>query len=199
MATRVRTPITAEPETPTPAWPSFFGGLFARCDGLIELRALPSASRVFCPPTDHDEIAKFLTTYDHENLYMGVATRRDSSNGKLENCLHVGALFTDIDFKSTPEPDARERLARLVCAPSAVVHSGGGLHAYWWLREPLTLPDDAARAKSLLRRLAVAVGGDLAAAEPARVLRVPGTWNRKPEYGEPRAVRIEEAANASTL
>jgi hypothetical protein len=65
------------------------------------------------------------------------------------------------------------------------------LHGYWFLREPLELPAEAAHAKQLLRRLAVAVGGDLNAAEPARVLRVPGTWNRKPEYQTPQLVRIE--------
>lgn len=44
-------------------------------------------------------------------------------------------------------------------------------------------------AREVLRALARAVGGDLQAAEPARVLRLPGTLNHK--YDPPRAVTIE--------
>jgi hypothetical protein len=40
-----------------------------------------------------------------------------------------------------------------------------------------------------LRRLARTLGGDLSAAEPARVLRVPGTTNFK-LYGTPRPVQL---------
>jgi len=169
----------------------FFAALFDGCAGLIEFRALPSKARAFFRPTDHTGIEGFLTENQHQDLYGGVATRRDASSGRLENCRHLGALFADIDFKTTPEPAARQGLARFPLRPSAIIHSGGGLHCYWFLREPLELPDEVTHAKQLLRRLAVAVGGDLSAAEVARVLRVPGTWNRKPEYGTPRSVRIE--------
>jgi hypothetical protein len=169
----------------------FLTALHAGCEGLCELRALPSEARTFTPVGDAQAVARFVTSHTNEDLYVGIATRRDVSSGKLENCRHLGALFADIDFKSTPEPEARGRLARFPLAPSAVVQSGGGLHVYWWLREPLELPNEAAHAKQLLRRLAAAVGGDLSAAEPARVLRVPGTRNHKPEYGTPRLVRVE--------
>jgi hypothetical protein len=62
------------------------------------------------------------------------------------------------------------------------------MHAYWPFTEPLAMPGNGERAKQLLRRLSVKVGGDMAAAEPVRILRVPGTYNHK--YDPPRPVEI---------
>jgi hypothetical protein len=173
----------------------FFDALFDGLPGVIEQRALPSKAQYFSPVAapDAGRLA-FLGTHWHENLYVGVATRRDHTAGTLENCVSLGALFADIDFKTTPEADAREALAVFPLPPTCIVHSGGGLHVYYGLREPLTLPGDEARARVLLKRLATYLGGDLAAAEPARVLRVPGTVNRKPDYQSPRPVTLELCA-----
>jgi hypothetical protein len=122
-------------------------------------------------------------------LYFGVALRGDDDDGTLANCTMLTALFVDIDFSTTPEPEARERLTHCPLSPSALVASGGGLHAYYLLREPLPLPGDAGLARGLLRRLAGYLGGDLASAEPARVLRIPGGLNHK--YQPARPVTIE--------
>ncbi len=169
----------------------FFTALVCDADsgGLLELRALPSKVQDFFSPCDFESIERFIVEHSHENVYFGVATRRDCSSGALANCGALGALFVDID--STSAPEARARLYRFPLKPSIVVASGGGLHGYYLLREPIDLqaPGEAERAKSLLRRLARALGGDLSAAEPARVLRVPDTWNHK--YTPARPVTIE--------
>jgi hypothetical protein len=170
----------------------FFQALFAPCDGMVELRAFPSAARCFAVLGDGGRGVAFIADHDAEDVYVGVATRRNASGGSLANCQHLGALFVDVDFKHTPEAEIRGHLAHALLPPSAIVHSGGGLHCYWFLREPLVLPEEAPRAKALLRRLAAHLGGDLAAAEPARILRVPGTWNRKPSYSPARLVRLEQ-------
>jgi hypothetical protein len=169
-----------------------FATLFSGCDGLVELRALPSRARIFVAPTDADAIGAFLRTNKNENLYFGVATRRDESNGTRENCLHLPSLFLDLDAKGRPTDDVRAALDRFPLRPSIVINSGGGFHCYWLLCEPLSVQDDPAALASVLRRLASALGGDLAAAEPARVLRVPGSRNHKPDYETPRPVTIEE-------
>ena len=70
--------------------------------------------------------------------------------------------------------------------PTAIVESGRGWHCYWRLSEPVD-PDEAA---ALSRALAEKLGGDLAAADAARLLRVPGTLNHK--YQPPRPVRLRE-------
>lgn len=169
----------------------FFAALFPDPDGLIELRALPSKARDFFTPCDSEGIERFIRVNAGENLYFGVATRRTRGSGKLENCGLLHGPFADIDFKVTPEPEARALLERFPLKPSIVVNSGGGLHVYFLLREPLDLQTEAAKARSLLRRLALTLGGDLSSAELARVLRPPHTLNHKPEYGTPRPVLIE--------
>lgn len=170
---------TISPETRTVVG-DFFRVLFADARGLIELRAFPSKARTFAPPGDLDQLLDFLAErVADEDVYVGIAARRDDTSGKLENCSTLGAIFADVDFKQTPESEARQRLAEFPLAPTFIVRSGHGLHLYYCLREPLDLATDEVRARALLVRLAAALGGDRSAAEPARILRVPRTWNRK--------------------
>jgi len=175
----------------------FLNALHEGCEGVVEFRAFsrakgaPPIGRIFCAAAEMATITRFLAAHRTHDVYFGVATRRDDRDGTLQNCRHLSAFYVDIDFKVTPEADARVRLARFALPPSIIVLSGGGLHVYWLLREPLDLANDVTTAYSLLRRLAHALGADLAAAEPARVLRVPGTFNCKPDYATPRAVEVE--------
>lgn len=159
-------------------------------EGFCELRALPSKTRIFVPVNDVDAVATFLARHTAENCYVGVASRRAPTNGTLANCLDLHVLFVDLDFKQVEAVAARERLARFPLPPSLMVQSGAGLHVYWQLKEPLALPADAAHAKSLLIRLAVHFGADHASAEPAHVLRIPGSLNHK--YATPQPVSTLE-------
>ena len=70
-----------------------------------------------------------------------------------------------------------------------VVVIGG--HPYWLLTDAIGLWVDTASTRALLRRLAHAVGGDICAAEPARILRLPGSQNHK--YDPPRPGRALRA------
>jgi hypothetical protein len=167
---------------------SFLGALFAGANaGLVEIRALPSRARRFILRDDFDALLAALRP--HENNFIGVATRKDDRGGTLWNCAELPVVFCDIDFKTVAEADARERLKTFPLPPHFVVHSGGGLHCYWRLREPFVLPSEAEAAKGLLRRIAAFFDGDSASAECARVLRVPGTFNFK--YNPPRPVVLE--------
>jgi hypothetical protein len=186
-------PVSADPGArPTPpdatdSTRAFLSALFTDVSGMIELRPLPVVDRCFAHPTEVPRLLAFIEAHP-DNLYVGVATRKDHTSGDLANCLALGAMFSDVDFKMIPEPEARQRLAAFPFPPSLIVRSGHGLHLYWPLREPLDLVTDEPRARALLQRLALHLGGDQSAAECARVLRVPGTWNRKP--GLP-PVRVE--------
>jgi hypothetical protein len=115
---------------------AFLRSLFSPCMGVIELRALPSGAQCFATLGEGRRGGQFIAEHVEENVYVGVATRRDASGGELANCRHLAALFVDIDFKRTAEREARDRLARALLPPSAIVQSGGGVHAYWFLREP---------------------------------------------------------------
>ena len=165
-----------------------FAALFDGCEGCVELRAIPSRERLFVEPSAAVAVAQFCRDrMDSENLFFGVSTRRDATGGDLAHCLHLGALFVDIDKFF----DADRILASPV-PPSIVVESGtpGSFHLYYLLKEPLVVADEGPKARDLLRRLAAWAGGDLAAGEAARVLRVPHTLNHK--HHPPRPVRVVE-------
>lgn len=184
---------TPAPETWLHETEQLLNALFRPGDGMIELRALPSRLRAWIQPGDMANVHRFMSEHRHENVYFGVAARSDSSGGRLENCSTVRALYADLDFKDVPEAQARQALASFPLEPSFVIHSGGGLHCCWMLSEGLDLRRESGAFKALLRALARALNADLSAAEPARVLRLPGSVNWKPEYPHRPHVRIESA------
>ena len=149
------------------------GAMYSGCTGRVEFRAFPTKSQKFFARDDFAGMAAFVRGHRDENVFNGIATRKSDESGALPNCGELPALFADIDFKDTPETEARERLANVPLTPSAVVHSGGGLHVYHFLKECVDLTREAAEAGKMLRRLASYYRADLKSAEPARVLRVP--------------------------
>jgi hypothetical protein len=165
--------------------------------GLVEMRALdPGAGKVvaqvFGKPDDIAGIAAFLSDHRNHHCYFGVATRvaRDGKlAGTREHCDKVWTLYADMDFKAYPggEAEARDILRECPCPPSLVVMSGGGLQPYFFLKDPVRADETL---KTWLRRLSTHLKADLKAAEPARVLRVPGSVNHK--YEPPRLVTVEE-------
>jgi len=174
---------------------ALLAALYTDLPGTLELRAIAReggvVGQVFVDPADARAIAAFMRRYQVAHVYFGVALRKDDTSGALANCAVLPALFADVDFKQYAggEDEARAALLRAAFPPTAVVASGGGLHAYWKLKEPLDLSTDADAAKALLRRLAGSLGADLASAEPAHVLRLPNTVNVK--YDPPRKVVLE--------
>jgi D5 N terminal like/Primase C terminal 1 (PriCT-1) len=139
-----------------------------------------------------DEIEKFVArTSLTGDTYMGVASRLgETGGGSFANCAELMAIFAEIDFKDSDEETARQRVAAFPLWPSIVIRSGGGLHCYYLLDDPLDLQNGGQPIASRLpRALARVLGGDLKSAEPARVLRLPGTLNHK--YQPAREVKIE--------
>lgn len=197
----------------TPAQ-QFLEALYAGQSGVLELRTVPLANtpderRVAAEMRDFLAVAngcvdmtrvdRFLQRTSSRQMaaYFGVALRTPAAatdrKGGGAYCQTLTALFVDCDFKYLGDAESRRRFADFPLEPSIVVKSGGGLHLYWLLREPIDLRTDMARAKSILRRLARTVCDvvDESVSEPARVLRIPGSLNFKKEYGEPRAVTLE--------
>lgn len=154
------------------------------------LVALPSRAHEWITLDQQDAIATFAARYSDQNLYTSIAsftpTAEEGYARKKQQAVTVGALYVDIDFKETPEETARGLLT--ILPPSVVIHTGGGLHCYWLLRE--RVPADAA-FETILKRLAHFFKADKAAAETARVLRLAGSTNFK--YTPARPVVIETA------
>lgn len=168
----------------------FFECLFPKeADGFIEFRVFPGQVRRFLRSAHVRRLETFLRHYQGQNIYFGVAIRRTRRGGTLADCDKVFALWADVDFKESSEAEARRRLEEFPIPPSIIVASGGGLHLYWLLAEAADVQAETDRLYDLLRRIAHHIGADLSAAEPARILRVPGTLNLK--YDPPRSVLIE--------
>jgi hypothetical protein len=181
--------------------------LYAPCEGgVTEMRAWSADETVtrvaWHALDDHDGWAATCKQWrDRLQLFWGVATRRDDSSGKEDNLLEFPAAFIDIDFKQRDEAEARRELATFPFAPSLVLHSGGGLHVYWFLREALS---DMAEARRLLLGLITQFHADPSCKDPSRIMRIPGSRNLKPDYDTPRPVAVETFApdtrvNASAL
>jgi RepB DNA-primase from phage plasmid len=142
---------------------------------LLELRPMfrdggAAPERTFVPVAELDRVERRARALANvRNVYVGVAprTRPEGHAGAVER---VWTLWADVDTE-----DALARLQAFRPAPGIVVCSGSGAHAYWPMLEPLT-PVQAQRAN---RRLALALGADMAATDAARILRPPGTLNHK--------------------
>ena len=89
----------------------FFQTLYQHCygQGCLELRPLPSRRQVFLP-WSKDDLEQTIASLTNENVFFGVATRKDASGGSLKNCQELPVLFVDIDFKDTSEDRARKLL-----------------------------------------------------------------------------------------
>lgn len=118
--------------------------------------------------------------------------------GDVDDVGCLVALWADIDIagpnharKGLPasQEQAEEIIRRVGRAPSILVHSGHGLQAWWLLNEPLLIATDDDRRRAVMlargwvqtcRECAKAMGMDLdPVGDIARIMRVPGTMNRK--------------------
>ena len=134
--------------------------------------------------------ARWLT-----DTYFGVhpvsSPKSAHERARAEDIAFVNALYADFDASDGQDPQALlARIEAIQPAPSVIVASGGGFHAYWLLAEPVALSDDAARRDwaELQRWWVRHVEADPAACDLARLLRVPGTRNAK--YDPPRPVQF---------
>lgn len=126
---------------------------------------------------------------DTLNLYMGVhpcrVRRGDHQRATIATVAAINCLYAEFD---AADPAAKaallERVTTITPAPSVIVDSGGGYHAYWLLDEPFVLTGEAERERARQAQYAwvAYTGADAAAKDLARVLRVPGTVNRKAAY-----------------
>ncbi len=147
------------------------------------------------------------------DVYAAVGRQREPpakrGRGSEDGVCALPAVWADIDIggaahkaKNLPasEEEALSLIEALGLPPSILVRSGFGLQVYWRFKEPWLIESDADRtaAKSLavrfqalLRRMANARSWNIdPTADLCRVLRVPGTFNRKLR-GDVRPVRAE--------
>lgn len=100
-------------------------------------------------------------------------------------------MWIDVDNDETKRQDDLERLLHYDPAPSFILSSGGGWHAYWLLEKPFELQNDADRQQiaNTLHGLFADLSGDPGYVKSvASVMRLPDSLNTKPER---RGVAVE--------
>lgn len=124
------------------------------------------------------------------NVYFGVhpssVEGQRRTRAKIEDIEVVNCLFAEFDLATGQTPEhLLAAIMSLDTPPSTLHFSGGGYHGYWLLAQTYHIDSPEARQRIIDIQYAWAdyVGSDGAAKDLARVLRVPGTFNRKPEYG----------------
>ena len=147
-------------------------------------------------------------TKQRRNVFFGVAKYATGKNRTKENVKALKAFWLDLDCGPTKavvntvtgKPDgyidqtagltALMEFCKVVGLPKpTIVNSGGGLHAYWPLKEEISRADweeVANRFREVCQTHSFYV--DDKVFEVARILRVPGTFNMKEET--PRPVHI---------
>jgi putative DNA primase/helicase len=154
-----------------------------------------------------DEIADGNADGD---VWLGVATRKTKlarGRGGGTDLAHLPGLWLDIDIANADYhaddnlpanvDDARRLLARFPLAPTAIVDSGHGLQPWWLFSEPVPVDDDVVtlldRWGSTWQARAAEFGWTLDFVfDTPRVLRIPGTINRKVNRttGQPDAAPV---------
>ena len=136
-----------------------------------------------------DDVLRFLAAHNAAGygVYMTPnplapgACRRSKETTK-----HVSSVWLDLDQGGEA---AIDRLARQVARPTTIVKTSPGKNQVLWR---LAAPMDVAAGERILRGLAAAFGGDRAATDACRLLRLPGFVNTKYPGFVPRPREMDD-------
>ncbi len=189
--------------------------LHGKSSGLVHVSATDDwTGQAF---RDLDEAAAWAAEQGHRTgVYMRCTTLPPTfaglGRGKASDSYELPGMWADLDLAGPghapppaglsllPDADAARMLVADLPVPTLWVHSGGGLYPWWLLHEPFLLGSALPRAQDLSKRWHshlterararawhVEGTGDL-----ARILRIPGTVNRKAGSERPCLV-LEES------
>lgn len=169
----------------------FLNSIFENCKkGQVEFRFLPSKKQIFI---NLDQLLQYRCFLSDQNIFFGVATR--NGGGGKDCIVEIPALWIDVDIKELSMEKILLKLDEFLLKPSAIVYSGGGIHAYWFLKEP-AYRDEIPEVENILKRLSFYFGADMAATDASRILRIPGTFNLK--YNPPRLTILDKLDSSLT-
>lgn len=166
------------PETTHPAVEAAYQllGFIFEAEDLVEIRTLGTR------PTQRwaklHELAPILqqaADWSGTHIYFG-ANPRTEKGGKAEHVALARCLFADFDHGCTIEQARMKWTDACIPEPTVIVATGGGIHAWWRLQEPMT---DLARWTEYQDALAQRLGSDRSVTDAPRIMRVPGFVNWK--------------------
>ena len=167
----------------------FLGAIF-EAEDIIEFRPLPpAAGRRWAPLAEIPDIVEWLQRLNGDeqqrvHAYFGGNPRKAKGASQAEGVLLARCLFADFDGGV----DFEEAMSRIKVAglpwPTATLESGGGIHAWWRLDQPMT---DADAWHDRMKAISASLGSDQSICDWPRIMRLPGFINWKHEQ-QPYAV-----------
>lgn len=158
------------------------------------------------PVRSHEDAAKVALHLDAkgETVFFALASFKETHLNDFQqervkrartNVDKLKALWLDIDFKVAGGlQDSLTSLTKFLsdtgfAKPTAIVHSGNGIHVYWALTKAIPMAEwlPLAQAFKALCQQHDLPADHMCTADASRVLRPPGTHNRK---GEAKPVKI---------
>ena len=140
--------------------------------------------------------------FSTHHIYISQASFLSNNSRKIDDVASFSVSFLDIDGKFAKEdkdltPYERANLiiefcrAKAIPLPNIIVFSGNGIHVKWLYKTTITREklNRWERLQKKLWKLFEEFGADPQAKDAARVLRIPGTKNCKPETVD-RDVRV---------
>jgi len=134
------------------------------------------------------------------NAFLGCQPRRAPFMGGNDDVVEYVVLAFDLDVGEGKAYSTLEDATQSVrdfhgatgIGPTVLVASGGGLHVWYFLKEPVPRREES-RWRAVVASMCCSLKSDEKALDPARILRPPSTWNCNPRrYPEPRPVQILE-------
>jgi P4 family phage/plasmid primase-like protien len=166
-------------------------------------------------------VQEALRLRQNSNVYFGIGLRKEKlgeyQRGSSEDIFSLPCVWLEIDIQGgvhaatnlPTKEQAKVLLNTFSLEPSIIVHSGGGFHCYWLFEQPVRIYSEQDRkgAERMLKRfqnvfirLARNQGFVLDnTADLARVLRVPGTFNRKAEPKPVKTLKLDADKRYSLL
>lgn len=159
----------------------FLESLFEDLDNsyLIEIRELLNNSNKNYFYKSLDELLELYKPDLSKHCYFGISSRGHKKNskgktsGENSNCVDVKALWFDFDYITLEE--VKNRIKIFEIAPSYIISSGNGYHIYYLLEERIATE----KVIKILRPLTQKIGADIRVATHSKILRLPGTVNKK--------------------
>lgn len=182
---------------------AFLEDLFGGAEKNVLIWTLPDKLSRFFPASMPENAAEYAYAQSAtKDVYVGIGTREENfpenRRGGVVDVAELPGLVLDIDIKDpcrmsdnlpATEAEAMDFVSELPFEPSLVVHSGHGLQAWFLFDKPIPVPsqDMKDRASRMLKGLVDLVNIKAtpkgwkfdSVGELARVMRIPGTFNRK--------------------
>jgi len=145
------------------------------------IQRIASAEKIAAPDFQQWLKERNRAGYD---IYIGMNTLKDGAYSRTKRDIdEIRHFYLDLDYKGTEALKAIHN-SDDVPKPNFVLDTSPGKHQVVWKVEGVTLQE----AEDLQQRMAHEFGGDFAATDASRVLRLPGFANRK--YGAECLVRV---------